>query len=85
MLHDQKANNFGNNVLYLCRSTGLRVDNGRLGNDKCVGKFTFYCESACSVIDYMLLSQTYFGLIDDFTVGDFSVYSDHAPVLFCIK
>jgi hypothetical protein len=82
---DHKTNKFGNNLLDLCRSTGLRVVNGRLGHDEGIGKCTYYCELGSSVIDYVLARQDTFDMIDNFMVDEFKVYSDHAPLSFRIK
>ena len=50
---DTKApNSFGQRILQLCKSYGLRICNGRFGEDS--GKITFNNKNGCSVIDYLL-------------------------------
>jgi hypothetical protein len=41
--------------IYMCKSTGLRICNGRFGVDS--SKFTFQNKNGCSVIDYLLISS----------------------------
>jgi hypothetical protein len=48
-------NSFGRRILELCKSTGLRICNGRFGVDS--SKFTFQNKNGCSVIDYLLISS----------------------------
>jgi hypothetical protein len=43
-------NNFGRRMLQLCMSTGLRICNGRVGQDS--GTITFNNKNGCSTIDY---------------------------------
>ena len=66
----------------MCKSTSLSIANGRLGADKNTGAFTYYSKHVCSTIDCLLLKRCDFHFIDDFRVGDFTIYSDHAPLLF---
>ena len=80
---DQTVNTFGHKLLDLCRSTSLRIANGRLGNDK-VGTFTFANYNSHSVIDYLLLNEAGFKHINDFTIHSFTEWSDHAPLSFSI-
>ena len=44
-------------LLELCPQTGMRILNGRTGNDANVGKYTYICSNGGSLIDYMLASQ----------------------------
>ena len=48
-------NSFGRRILELCKSTGLRICNGRFGVDS--SKFTFQNKNGCSVIGYLLISS----------------------------
>jgi hypothetical protein len=76
-------NIFGNRILQLCRSSRLRICNGRFGESS--GKFTFQNKNGCSVIDYMLLSCESFSIVHNFTVGKFTTFSCHAPLFVDIK
>ena len=59
----------------------MRIVNGRVGNS-C--KLTFYSTNDTSVIDYLLANEYSFTSISDFTVHDFNVFSDHAPLQFSL-
>ena len=49
-------NSFGRRIfIELCKSTGLRICNGRFGVDS--SKFTFQNKNGCSVIGYLLISS----------------------------
>ncbi|VDI50097.1 Hypothetical predicted protein [Mytilus galloprovincialis] len=62
---DTKApNSFGQRILQLCKSTGLRICNGRFGED--ISKITFNNKNGCSVIDYLLLSENMFKIVKSF-------------------
>jgi hypothetical protein len=68
-------------ILELCKSTGLRICNGRFGVDS--SKFTFQNKNGCSVIDYLLISSDcVYSLIKKLTVKEFNTYSCHAPLNF---
>ncbi|MEW8544999.1 MAG: hypothetical protein AB2693_15855, partial [Candidatus Thiodiazotropha sp.] len=63
----------------MCKATGLRIVNGRYGHDKDKGSIT-YTNVGSSVIDYLLMKECDFLLLDDFSVNDFTMFSDHAPL-----
>ncbi|XP_063447953.1 uncharacterized protein LOC134727502 [Mytilus trossulus] len=71
-------NSFGQRILQLCKSSGLRICNGRFGEDS--GKITFNNKNGCSVIDYLLLSENMFKIVKSFNVGMFTSFSCHAPL-----
>lgn len=72
-------NSFGRRILELCKSTGLRICNGRFGVDS--SKFTFQNKNGCSVIGYLLISSDcVYSLIKKLTVKEFNTYSCHAPL-----
>ena len=78
---DSSINSHGVKLLDLCKSTCLRIANGRVGNS-C--KQTFYSNNGTSVIDYLLATEYSFSSISDFTVHDFNEFSDHAPLHFSL-
>ena len=53
-------------LLELCRQTGMRILNGRTGNDANVDKCRYICSNCSSVIDYMLASQNLIEFISRF-------------------
>ncbi|VDI64106.1 Hypothetical predicted protein [Mytilus galloprovincialis] len=77
---DVKApNSFGRRILELCKSSGLRICNGRYGVDS--GKITFQNKNGSSLIDYLLMSHDSIDyLIKQLSVKDFNTYSCHAPL-----
>ena len=56
------------------------IANGRLHNDRNIGKYTFCSYNGQSVVDYLLLNFSDFDCISYFDVLDFNEYSDHAPM-----
>ena len=60
---DTKKNNYGNILSDLCKFNNLFILNGRIGEDKDIGKFT--CKNS-SVVDYCIGTSGFLGLIKDF-------------------
>ena len=83
--NDNICNSHGLKLLELCKSTSLRIANGRLGNDCPVGAFTYSSRNGCSVTDYLILNQHDFGYIDNFQVLSFCEWSDHAPLSYNVS
>ena len=81
---DITVNPFGRKLLQLCKSTGLRICNGRSPGDKS-GKLTFYNHRGTSVIDYVLAEADHFDIVSQLNVGEFNEWSDHAPLEFQLK
>lgn len=72
-------NSFGRRILQLCKSSGLRICNGRFGTES--KKITFNNKNGSSVIDYLLYSQDrMFNEIKSFCIEPFNTFSCHAPV-----
>ena len=76
---DKSSNNQGTKLLDLCKATGLRIANGRIGEDSKSGSYT-YTNVGSSTIDYLLIRQCEFSVIKSFKVKDFNMFSDHAPL-----
>jgi hypothetical protein len=76
---DKVTNDRGSKFLSLCKSSGLRILNGRhpLDRDK---DYIFLGHKGTSVIDYVITSPNVFPSIVQFIVPNFTVYSDHAPL-----
>ena len=47
-------------------------------------EFTFVSTRGCSVIDYILISPSFWDYIEDFLIGDY-VLSDHLPLIMVFK
>ena len=77
---DKQTNANGYLFLDMCKETGLRILNGRVGDDSGVGKFTFIGHKGSSVIDYVLASENIFHLFNKFTVHDANILSDHCLI-----
>ena len=81
---DKSINAYGRNLLSLCKSTGLRIVNGRHTGDP-DGSYTFLSSNGTSTIDYVLVDAKYFKEIMNFSSGTFTTFSDHAPIYFSIR
>lgn len=79
---DKHINYYGRKLLELCKSSGLRIVNGRHPWDV-PGDYTFFCSRGNSVIDY-LLTESFFS-IGHFSTGIFNIFSDHSPISFTIN
>ena len=78
------TNNNGLLLLDFCKQTGLRIMNGRVGNDRRIGRYTFVGSRGSSVVDYVLASQSLFDYIKDFEVQDPNILSDHCCIDFSL-
>ncbi|CAG2234585.1 unnamed protein product [Mytilus edulis] len=76
---DQGTNEYGTKLLNLCRSTGLRIVNGR-HKDGTANDFTFCGSRGMSVVDYLIVPFDYFHIVEQFIVSNFTSFSDHAPL-----
>ena len=77
---DSICNASGTKLLDLCKSTDLRIVNGRVGDDDGIGRYTFLANTGKSVIDYVISSQCIFSLFSNFIVHDSYSWSPHRPV-----
>ena len=66
-------------LLKLCKSTGLRILNGRhrsgFAND-----YTYCGATSLSVIDYLISTIDLFNYVDKFIISNFNEYADHASL-----
>ena len=71
----------GKDILDLCKSSGMRILNGRKLGD-ITGKFTCYDQHADipSTIDYAIADTELFDNISHFVVKPFTTFSDHCPI-----
>ena len=68
---DRVVNKNGINLIDLCKATDLKIMNGRMGQDKNIGKFTCTTGMGNSSIDYALISPKIIPIVEDFIVDDF--------------
>ena len=72
-------NKHGRNLINLCRSTNLRILNGRKFGDT-IGNLTCISHNGASCIDYALASNSLFDKISLFYVSEQSSLSDHSKI-----
>ena len=77
---DTKTNSSGLRLIQLCKDSDMCIVNGRIGQDKGIGQFTFQGTQGSSLIDYVLLTPDFMDNISDFVVYDITSFSDHTPV-----
>jgi hypothetical protein len=84
---DNRKNNFSNRLLELCRCNNIFICNGRIGDDKGIGKST---SKIVSVVDYAICSPLLFKIIDNCSVLETSklfsdIYNPLSMVFNCIR
>jgi len=67
-------------VLDVHRIKVIPILNGRCAEDAGIGKYTFIGSRGCSLVDYVLGSESIFDLISSFTVHDPNSLSDHCLI-----
>ena len=84
---DAITNEFGHLLLDICKSTGIRIVNGRYFHDEGLGLFTCHTSNGHSVVDYLLGTlDSIRAHLSSFEVGDMSTLSStHCPLTFSIK
>jgi hypothetical protein len=63
-----RVNKYGTKLLELCKRCNLFIGNDRLFSDQGIGRTT--CKDA-SLVDYLLLSPSFFDIITDFEIVEF--------------
>ena len=66
---DKAHNSHGFKLIGMCKSTSLRVVNGRVGQ---TNFHTLYSHNGCSVIDYLLTHEKNFSCIEEFCIESFN-------------
>ena len=86
---DRVTNDYGRSLINLMKSTQMLCLNGIAHNDKNVGKPTWTEKRGNkllqSVVDYVICSKGILKLVDNFTVHDINIHSDHAILSFDLK
>ena len=59
--------------------------NGRVGQDREIGRYTFIGNRGSSLVDYVLGSQEMFNFIKSFEVQEPNILSDHCIVIFSFE
>ena len=81
---DKTINANGRKLFDFCRQNELRICNGRLGDDRNIGKFTFIGSSGRSVVDYVITSPSMFDAIKKIRVCESNILSDHCLLEFSL-
>ena len=82
---DNVVNDYGRNLIDLCKTTGFRIMNGRLGNVQNTSDFTCYKGNGASVVDYLLCRPHSMSSISNLTVLPKRVESDHRALQFSLR
>ena len=67
-----------------CMAAGYRIMNGRVDKDNS-SNFTSFTNRGNSGVDYALLRQDNFSMVDQLSVGEQCELSDHSPIELAIK
>ena len=79
---DGVFNKYERSLLKLCINTELKMANGRMFDDKGIGRYTNYSPMGASTIDYVILRENH--MISKFKFLPKLVESDHYPLKFHI-
>lgn len=71
-------------MIDFCRQTGLRVANGRVGEDKTCGRRTYMGNRGSSLINYVIVSEELLKAFSSFCVCDPNILSDHCVLNFAL-
>ena len=75
----------GKDLLNFSKSTGFRIINGRLGEDQDLGNFTCHTLAGSSFVNYCLLREKNFYILENFKVGETDTLSDHSHLQLRLK
>ena len=82
---DTVTNQYGEQLIALCRSVPLRVCNGRKLGD-ILGEYTCYKWNGQSVVDYCLVSPNIYNKVSSFKVNNFiPQLSDHCSISLTLQ
>ena len=85
MNEDKTTNTYGKRLIDICKASGLIFLNGRKGNDRLKGAYTFHNHIGKSTNDYMICSKDALVYITDFNVHNINIWSDHCAISCIIK
>ena len=78
--YDNELNSHGKRLLDICKSTDLKILNGRVSGDT-LGGPTFHERNGISVIDYVICDQDLFSNVSNVVVKQPRSLSDHRPIV----
>ena len=81
---DKTINSNGRKSLDFCRQNGLRICNGRIGEDRNFCKCTFIGGTGRSLVDYVISNPSMFEVFCKFKVCEPNILSDHCELEFSL-
>ena len=82
---DTVVNSNGRYLLDFCKGTGLRIANGRVGQDANIGECTYVGRNGSKLIDYILVSQNMLDMFSSFRVCTPNIFSDLCEIKFSLS
>ena len=82
---DSVVNSYGLSLINLCQEFNLCIANGRTGSDANLGNFTCITYNGASVVDYVIVSHSFFKCVLNFEVLEIPEFSIHLPLVFELK
>ena len=84
---DLVVNNYGVELIEFCKTNNLKILNGRTGEDKGIGDYTFNSPSGKSTIDYCIASHNFLSHILNFEIDiiDKTLSDFHSPIILTLK
>ena len=83
LVKDTTHNNFGKDLIQMCKSCNMRIMNGFL-NASNTDDFTCYAPLGKSTVDYLLSTHKLSEAIANFVISAKLVESDHVPLTFSV-
>ena len=84
-LDNKEVSGHAKELINICRQTGFKIVNGRLGHDQDLGDFTCHTPAGSSTVDYCLARENNFDFIEKFYIGDINTISDHSYLQLRLK
>ena len=81
---DKTINSNGKILLDFCKQNGLRICNGRIGEDRNFGKCTFIGSTGRSLVDYVISNPSLFKVFRKIRVCEPNILSDHCMQEFSL-
>ena len=75
----------GKDLLSFCKSTEFRTMNGRRENGGGKGKLTCINAKSSNTVDYCLIREKTLKLVNEFSIGNLTTYSDHVVLNIKLK
>ena len=82
---DKVLNNYGKELLELCKMTNMRIVNGRAGEPDNTGRCTCHTYNGQSVVDYVISDAQGTSRIYSMVIEDITPESDHSPIVFTLS